>query len=223
MKKALFSALALSLAVTVSSCGLIGEKREKKSEEKSVAETTKSTEKQTETTEALDYEKFIEEEKSAVGIEDMILEKRASIKPDDNGFIIEDGILYDYVGTEPKVIIPDGVEKIVFHAFWSNDVIEAVYIPSSVKSIEDSTFFSCPNLKFVQIDEGLETIGVTAFTVCESLKDANLPESLTKIEFPSFVSSEGCTIHAPVGSYAEKYAEGRRLKYDNTYVEYANQ
>ena len=76
---------------------------------------------------------------------------KRSVSPDADGFIIRDGVLYEYEGVLPKVEIPDTVERIEAQAFWSNDVVEAVYIPSSVREISQGAFWSCPNLKVLKL------------------------------------------------------------------------
>lgn len=149
-----------------------------------------------------------------------IEEKKRAVKPDKDGFIIEDGILYDYDGVEPKVVIPDGVNEIAEMAFWSNDTVEALYIPSSVKIIKQAAFWSCSNLKFVQAEEGLEGIAGAAFWSCSGLENVNLPKSLRKTGDSLFWSINGLTVHAPKGSYAERTARSNGLACDNTYYEY---
>ena len=89
--------------------------------------------------------------------------KKRGIKPDDDGFIIDDGILYDYDGTDSEIHIPDDVTRIEARAFWGNDVVEAVYIPSSVEYIGDSAFWSCGALRYVEIEDGMKKISDRAF------------------------------------------------------------
>ena len=238
MKKFILAASALSLSL-LCSCGIFKDKKaedvpfETVSEE--AAETTKPT-----TTEAVteaeagkeetaepdaEYSGEYREEYDDEGIsaeESMrIEEKKRTIKPDENGFIIENNILYDYVGVLPKVEIPDGVTCIEKNAFWSNDVVEALYIPSSVKEIGNSAFWSCSNLKFIQAEEGLETIHSCAFWSCSGLENVNLPKSVTLIGDSTFWAVPDITIHAPNGSYAIKFAQNHGFGYDSSYAEYS--
>ena len=54
-------------------------------------------------------------------------------------FIIEDGVLKEYVGEESDVVIPDGVTAIGDCAFDGCDM-ETVFIPDSVTSIGEGAF-----------------------------------------------------------------------------------
>ena len=112
--------------------------------------------------------------------------KKRGIKPDDDGFIIDDGILYDYDGTDSEIHIPDDVTRIEARAFWGNDVVEAVYIPSSVEYIGDSAFWSCGALRYVEIEDGMKKISDRAFWSCSALKDVIIPESVTSIGASAF-------------------------------------
>lgn len=144
-------------------------------------------------------------------------DKKRNIAPDADGFIIEDGIMYDYVGKEHDVVIPDSVTEIAEMACWSNDDIETLYIPSSVKIIRQCAFWSCASLKSVRAEEGLEAIAGSTFWSCAALEDAFLPQSLNKMGDSVFWAIDGITIHAPNGSYAKKYASEAGIKCDNDY------
>ncbi len=146
--------------------------------------------------------------------------KKRGIKPDDDGFIIDDGILYDYDGTDPEVYIPDDVTRIEARAFWGNDVVEAVYIPSSVEYIGDSAFWSCGALRYVEIEDGMKKISDRAFWSCSALKDVIIPESVTTIGSTAFWSIPELTIHAPKGSVAESFAKSNRISYSAGEAEY---
>lgn len=85
-------------------------------------------------------------------------------KPED--FIIEDGVLVDYIGTDKAAVIPDGVEVIARMAFspyagideseypGPNDIfsITSVYIPASVKKIESTAFGLCTFIETVRAE-----------------------------------------------------------------------
>ena len=63
---------------------------------------------------------------------------RALANPD--GFVIVNGILFDYVGAGEDVRIPEGVTSIGDRAFFGCESIERVAIPASVTSIEKEAF-----------------------------------------------------------------------------------
>ncbi len=135
-----------------------------------------------------------------------LMEKADRISSDEDGFKIEDGILYGYDGVESELHIPDGVTRIESWAFKNDSSIVAVYIPSSVKSIGAFVFDCADALRFVDIEEGVETIADTSFSRCSSLRDINLPKSLRSIGSSAFWADGDLTIHAPQGSYAAKFA-----------------
>lgn len=236
MKKAIFTAVIASLVLTAG-CGQSASPAEKnKDKAESVTEKVTAAESASEDDlsgygltdedeyddssyddEANDAEYqfdtgYVSEERT-MEVED----KKRNIAPDADGFIIEDGIMYDYVGKEHDVVIPDSVTEIAERACWSNDDIETLYIPSSVKIIRQCAFWSCASLKSVRAEEGLEAIAGSAFWSCAALEDAFLPQSLNKMGDSVFWAIDGLTIHAPNGSYAKKYASEAGIKCNNDY------
>lgn len=104
-----------------------------------------------------------------------------------------------YKGTNDKVKIPDGVDRIGRGAFENNSTVKSVHITKNVKIIEEKAFYRCTSLADIVIDKGLEFLGSSAFEGCESLTEVTLPDSLSKIKitegyFNSFSSKvfSGC-------------------------------
>lgn len=154
------------------------------------------------------------------------------ISVNDENFFILQGVLMDYRGVSPIVEVPEGVTAVAEHAFWSNDVVEAVYFPSTLKTVESSVFWSCPALQYIDFQEGLETIGESICWSCPSLTDVNLPKSLKSMGISCFANCPELMLHVPSGSYAETYCGGEAtitmegeeypsevLPFDNTRVE----
>ena len=105
-------------------------------------------------------------------------------------FIIEDGVLTEYVGPGGDVVIPEGVT-----------------------SIGDEVFCWCMNPTSVVIPAGVTSIGDKTFWNCRDLTSAVIPGSVTHIGKYAFRNCRFLTIHAPAGSYAERYAKENNIPF----------
>lgn len=132
---------------------------------------------------------------------------------DEQGFIIVGNTLYEYLGSDAEVTIPDTVTRIGGAAFTGNKALVSVYIPDSVKELNASMlsycksltsvrlpagirelpysiFSNCTALTRMEIPAGVETIGNYAFSGCTALEEVILPDTVTKISQRAF---SGCT------------------------------
>ena len=75
-----------------------------------------------------------------------------------DGFVIIQGVLFDYAGSGGNLVVPNGVT-----------------------SIGDYVFSNCENLTSITIPEGVTSIGDYAFEHCENLTSITIPESVTSI------------------------------------------
>lgn len=73
-------------------------------------------------------------------------------------FIIADGVLTDYQGTEKEIVIPEGVTEISDNVFWGKDIV-SVQIPDTVKKIGFGAFLYCDNLKEITIPSSVVSMG----------------------------------------------------------------
>ena len=105
------------------------------------------------------------------------------------------------------VVIPEGVTEIGSCAFKFCHTLKNVMIPNSAKHICDQAFCDCGNLTSVTIPEAVEIIGSWAFDGCSNLTSIVILGSETRIQSDAFHDCPNLTIHAPAGSYAERYAE----------------
>lgn len=105
----------------------------------------------------------------------------------EDGFYIEDGVLFGYDGESKNVVIPDGVKMIAGGAFNESDIISVV-CPDSVVSIGYQAFRWCWQLQKVTLSENLRYIGAEAFNGA-GLGFISFPNSLTTIGDRAF---EGC-------------------------------
>lgn len=128
-------------------------------------------------------------------------------------FIIKDGVLIKYTGSDPNVIIPDGIIEIGEEAFKSNKNLKTVVIPNGVTCVGVSAFENCENLTSVTIFDSVEHIcayafmntglaniviqnGIIdwmAFRGCTSLTNVTLGDNVTKIGGYAFDECESLT------------------------------
>ena len=62
-------------------------------------------------------------------------------------FIVEKGVLKQYVGPGGDVVIPEGVTRIDRWAFFNRSSLTSVTIPESVSYIHETAFYGCSGLK----------------------------------------------------------------------------
>ena len=59
----------------------------------------------------------------------------------DNDFIIENGVLKKYNGTDINVVIPEGVTKISGLSFPNKKEIVSLILPEGITDVKDFVFF----------------------------------------------------------------------------------
>lgn len=100
---------------------------------------------------------------------------------DADGFVIVNGILFEYTGSGGEVTIPDTVKKIEKGVFQSCESLTKITLPEGLTSIEENTFQGCKNLTGVVIPKSVTDIGDDAFYGCEALTDIKIPEGVKSI------------------------------------------
>jgi hypothetical protein len=128
---------------------------------------------------------------------------------DPNGFVIVQGVLYNYYGTDTVVTIPDGVTHIGRFAFTDCHELESVMIPDSVTSIGYYAFRMCLNLTRVTIPGSVTHIEESPDKDCTQ-KQKSKNSALKFLIGSPFGHSRELTIYGPAGSCAAQHAE----KYD---------
>lgn len=108
------------------------------------------------------------------------------------GYVIRDGVLESYTGTEKVLRIPQWVQKIGRKALAYNENLTEVILPNGLTCIEKDAFAGCWNLKYASIPLEVTEIGESAFYNCTSLKRVDLlgGRTLKKIGALAFA---GCT------------------------------
>ncbi len=107
----------------------------------------------------------------------------------DNGFMIKDGVLIKYIGTETEITIPNSVTEIGERAFEDCTGLTSVTIGNSVTSIGNSAFYGCRGLTSVTFGSSVTSIGDWAFSYCTGLKSITIPNSVTSIGFYAFIGT----------------------------------
>ena len=87
---------------------------------------------------------------------------------------------------------------------------------------EGDNYFEFPEGEFkgfydpieIQIPNGTKFIGIAEFKGCKRLKTITIPDSVTRIGENAFNDCPNLTIHAPAGSYAEKYAKENNIPFE---------
>ena len=96
--------------------------------------------------------------------------------PNNNDFVIENGVLTKYTGKgEEKVTIPNDVKTIGESAFSRCSSLTNITIPNSVKEIGDSAFSFCSSLTKIVIPNSVKEIGKNVFAGCNNLKNVTAP------------------------------------------------
>ncbi|MCR5338670.1 MAG: leucine-rich repeat protein, partial [Lachnospiraceae bacterium] len=131
----------------------------------------------------------------------LIQGNKDSIFAKDSDFVIEDGVLTAYTGTDSRVVVPDTVTKIGKSAFVKkedgttvdNTTIQSVVITGNVTEIGEYAFGRCTSLVSVTLPDSVKVISKTAFKDCKSLTFVNMPASLQTIGYQAFYGCEQLT------------------------------
>ena len=164
-----------------------------------------------------------------------------SYKGQEEHLVLPDGIhtiaekAFDSIYNLKTIVVPEGVHTIEDDALHYCFQLESVTLPSTLKTLSGFAYLS---IKKLLIPVGVETIGINAFKGCGELrkvilpssvtriekgafawcskkKDVYIPESVTSIADDAFSQSPRIVIHVHPGSYAEEFAKGHKVKFDN--------
>ena len=95
-------------------------------------------------------------------------------------FVRHNGVLEQYNGSDPEVIIPEDVTVIGQGAFRQTCVSRVVF-HKNVKEIQKDAFANCGSLKSISIPSTVTVIGEGAFRQCMNLESVELPGSVKKL------------------------------------------
>jgi len=91
--------------------------------------------------------------------------ERAPLDPEkiSEDFVIENGVLVNYTGSDSNITVPEGITAIGDHVFSNSGSLYSVTLPDSIKNIGKFVFYRCPALSYVNIPAGVTQIGPMAF------------------------------------------------------------
>ena len=112
---------------------------------------------------------------------------------DKDGFVVVQGVLYDYLGSGGNIVIPDSVTSIGYEAFHHCKSLTSITIPDSVTSIGYRAFHGCTSLISITIPGSVKSIGVCAFGGCESLTSVTIGNGVKSIGNAAFSRCKGLT------------------------------
>ena len=113
-------------------------------------------------------------------------------------FIMENGFVTEYQGTEKHVVVPAGVVGIGSSAFFGNKDLVSVTLPSGLREIEASAFSECKALEEINLPDSVQVIGDEAFMLCSNLKHIRIPSGAQVYE-SAFWGCEKVQIEADDG------------------------
>lgn len=96
-------------------------------------------------------------------------------------FVMEQGVLTQYVGPGGEISLPPGATAVGDYAFAGCKSLTAVHIPEGVRSVGDHAFDGCTNLVRADIPQSAVSIGDYAFCGCKSLTAVRIPEGAAQI------------------------------------------
>lgn len=97
-------------------------------------------------------------------------------------FRLSGSVLLKYLGSESRVVVPDGVTRIAEEAFAGNEAVEKAILPDTLEEIGAYAFRDCLLLQTVNFPEGLGYIGAGAFENCVKLLRVSLPDQLEEVK-----------------------------------------
>ncbi len=92
--------------------------------------------------------------------------------PAPSDFVIQEGVLIGYTGSDTSVVIPEGVLTIANGAFRDNPTLQSVSAPS-VTSVGNGAFENCPALQSASFPDATR-IGEYAFRGCSALTELGI-------------------------------------------------
>ena len=127
-------------------------------------------------------------------------------------FIIEGDKLVRYIGSDKKVVIPNGIKELGPCAFWDNQSIEEVTLPISLINLGGDTFYNCRNLKKVVIPKSIERMGNNPFAGCPLLRLESKSKHFKLVNGVLFDKKKERLIHYSIQNNQKQYNIPKKVK-----------
>ena len=112
-----------------------------------------------------------------------------------------------------SVTIPDTITEIPNFAFMNCTGLNSLTIPESVTAIGFNAFEGC-GLTSMEIPYSVKKIGECAFLDCTQMTKIFIPHTVTDIGTGAFRNCKKLTIYAKKDSFAELYADGYNIAFN---------
>ena len=147
-------------------------------------------------------------------------DKEMLIEPDSikDGYIVKDGVLISYEGTDTELVVPEGITAIASWVFQHNDNYKSITLPYSLKKIGPYNFYYCKNLEKVVFEEEVGEIDHDCFYGNDNLRKIIFSGNIEKIGNDCFKgNSNNFGIKCHKGSKAYQYAIKNNIKISKLY------
>ena len=101
-------------------------------------------------------------------------------------FIVKDGVLVEYMGTNEDITFSGSVTEIGDNTFKDNNFLTNIIISDSVTEIGQSAFENCTSLTNVTMSDSVKRIGWYAFENCKSLTNITIGNGVKSIGEKAF-------------------------------------
>jgi hypothetical protein len=112
-----------------------------------------------------------------------------------------------------EIIFPSGLKDIGLNTLRNCTALIRAVLPAELTEIPGGMFRECTSLEIISIPGKVRTIGSSAFYGCTSLKEVTIPRSVKEILEYAFSECPGVTLRVYKGSYAQQYAESKKIRY----------
>lgn len=112
-----------------------------------------------------------------------------------------------------KIVIPNSVTTIGNSVLYDCDSLTNISVGVGISKLSESCFEHCDNLEKIVLPYTIKSIDKSAFKECIALKEITIPRNTSSIGTSVFSYPAKMTIYGVAGTYAEKYAGEKGIKF----------